>query len=168
MARDHARFKTARTNDDDWRALTVDAQWLYDTLLTQPRLSYCGVLDYMPGRLATQAKGMTETKVRAAARALERARFVVLDQATSEILVRSYVRHDGVFDRRNMGKAVATALAAVVSAKIRDAVLMEIARLIESHQGDAGLGGFAELDPEGHAMACAMASTIPLPIASGG
>lgn len=168
MARDHARMKTSRGNDADWRALSMDAQWLYDTLMTEPRLSYCGVLDYFPGRLAERATDATEAKVRAAVKRLEKARFVVVDHGTSELLVRSFVRHDGVLDRPNMGKAMARALMLVTSRKVRDSILMELARLIEEQPKLSGWTGFAEIAPDEYAMAQAMSSTIPLPVAAGG
>jgi hypothetical protein len=168
MARDHARLKTSRNNDDDWRALTMDAQWLYDSVLTQQKLSYCGVLDYFPGRIAQMAAGVTEAKVRTAVKRLEKARFIVVDEDTAELLIRSFVRHDGVMDRMNMGKAMTRALLTVTSRKVRDAVLMELARLMEEAPRLAGWAGFEEIAPDEYAMATAMASTIPFPMTSGG
>ena len=166
MARDHARIKTSRATDRDWLALTQGAQWTYDTILRQPRLSYCGVIDYFPGRIAKQSSDATEAKVKTDVKRLERARFVVVDHDTSELLIRSYIRHDGVLDRVNMGKACARAFLAVSSAKLRDAFLMELARLMNERPTLAGLQGFADMTPDGFAMASAMASTVPLPIAS--
>lgn len=167
MARDHARLKTSRNNDADWRALTMEAQWVYDSVLTQQKLSYCGVLDYFPGRLADLASGVTEARVRTAVKRLEKARFVVVDEGTAELLIRSFVRHDGVMDRANMGKAMTRALLTITSRKVRDAVLMELARLMETAPKLAGWAGFEELAPAEYAMASAMASTIPFPMTSG-
>lgn len=168
MARDHARLLTAIWRDDDFRALSVDAQHAYMTVLSQEGLSYVGALDFFPGRLAALAAGNTEKRVDTAVKALERARFVVVDRSTCEILIRTYVRHDGVLDRRNMGKAMGRGFAKVVSAKIRTAVYDELAycyRLTDGRQ--AGWPGFAELYPAEFDRVQAMASTIPLPIASG-
>lgn len=163
MARDHARIKTARWNEPDWRSLPWESQWIYDTVLTQQKLTYCGILDYLPGRIAALAANLTEAKVRAAIKPLSTARFVVVDEATSELLIRSYVRHDGVLDRVNMGKAMGRATLTVTSMKLRDALLMELARLMEERPSLAGWQGFADVAPDEHAMAKAMASTIPLP-----
>lgn len=172
MARDHARILTAIWRDPDFLHLDPAAQHTYLTIVSQQKLSYCGVMDYFPSRLATLARGNTEAKVRAAVRTLEKTRFVVIDAQTHEILARTYVRHDGVMNRSNMGKAVARALQAVTSPKIRDAVLTELGRLyaddIKTGKKRLGWVGFAELDPKAFEMASAMASTIPLPIASGG
>lgn len=167
MARDHARIKTAIWRDGDWRDLSLEAQWLYKTMASQEALSRCGVLDWRPGRLAALASGATVKKVESAAKTLESARFVVIDRLTEEALIRTYVRHDGVLDRANMGKAVARALAKVVSVEIRDAVLMELSREFRRDPALAGFRGIADLFPEDMAAVRAMASAIPFPMASG-
>lgn len=166
MARDHARIQLAVWADPEWRQLDLAAQHAYWTLLTQPRLSYCGLLDYFPSRLASLTNGVTESKVKAAVRTLERQRFVVVDRATHELLIRTYVRHDGVLDRVNMGKAAARAVDNIVSATIREAVTTELARILKARPGLAGWAGFAEISPKAMAMTSAMASAMPLPIAS--
>src|SRR5690349_13811993 len=109
MARDHARIYLAIWNDENCHKRDQAAQHTYWMLLSQERLSYCGVLDYFPSRLATLTDGATEAKIKAAVKTLERRKFVVLDPETHELLIRTYVRHDGVFDRVNMGKAVGRA-----------------------------------------------------------
>ena len=63
-----------------------------------------------------------------------------------------------------MGKAMARALLTITSLKIRDALLMELARLMEDRPKVAGWQGFADVAPDEHAMALAMSSTIPLPL----
>jgi hypothetical protein len=167
MARDHARIQVGIWNDADFRALDVPGQHAYLMLSSQPRLSYCGVMDYIPGRLSVLSHGNTEAKIRAAIKTLERRRFAIVDRKTHEVLVRSYVRHDGVMDRVNMGKAVATAFANVTSAVLRDAILRELGRLYAEDSSLHGFIGFRELDPVAFEMATAMGSTMPLPMASG-
>lgn len=168
MARDHARIKVRIWNDPDFRALDVAGQHAYLMLTSQPSLTYCGVMDYIPGRLAVLSRSNTDAKVAAAIKTLERARFAVVDRKTHEVLVRSYVRHDGVMERVNMGKAVARALEKVVSNTLRDAILTELGRLYAEEPKLHGWVGFREIDPDAFSMASAMASTIPFPIASGG
>lgn len=168
MARDHARIQVGIWNDDDFRALDVAGQHAYFLLASQARLSYCGVIDYIPGRFAVLSDGNTESRIRAAVKTLEKRRFVVVDRKTHEALVRSYVRHDGVMDRANMGKAVARAFANVVSTSLRDAVLTELGRLYAASPTLHGWVGFREIDPVAFEMTTAMASTIPLPLESGG
>lgn len=166
MPRDHARFQTAIWRDQDWRSLPWEAQWAYKMLASQESLTYAGVLDYRPGRLAALASNTTARKVDLAVKRLEADRFVIIDHDTEELLIRSYVRHDGVMDRSNMGKAVARALNKVVSLAVRRAVLHELSRLYEQNPTLAGWDGFGELNPDDMATVTAMSSTIPLPIAS--
>lgn len=166
MARDHARIKTSIWRDNDWRDLPWDAQWLYEAMATQEALSYVGVLDWRPGRLAALSKGNTAARVEKAAKALEAARFIVIDRMTEEALIRTYVRHDGVLDRVNMGKAAGRALAKVVSLDLRHAILTEMARLYEEDPRLSGWVGLADLFPDDMEAVKAMSSTIPFPMAS--
>lgn len=168
MARDHARMQTALWRpESDFRSLTVDAQWAYELLCQQDGLSYAGIIDYRPGRFAALAKDATPAKVKLAIRKLEGARFVVVDRDTEELLVRSYVRHDGVMDRTNMGKAVGRALLRVTSTKLHGAILSELARLYADKPTLAGFIGFADVCPDAMERVSAMSSTMPLPITSG-
>lgn len=167
MARDHARIKTSIWRDEDFRGLSPDAQLLYLTLVSHPALTRVGVLDFRPGRLAALAAGNTVRRVNAATKSLELSRFVIVDRKTEELLVRTHVRHDGVLDRVNMGKAVGRALEQVTSGHIRGAILTELARYYEVNPTAAGWVGLGELYPDELAMVSAMSSTIPLPMQSG-
>lgn len=167
MARDHARIKTSRQRDPDWRGISVNAQWTYDAITTSEALSYAGVIDYRPGRIAALAKGQTAKKVDAAVKELEAERFVVVDWQTEELLIRTYVRHDGVLARINMGKAMGRSLAKVVSLDIREAILSELARCYRDDKKAQGWVGFADLFPDDMAVVKSMASAMPLRIASG-
>lgn len=160
MARDHARVKVSIWGDPDFRALTAADQWGYLAAFSQAGLSYCGVLDYIPGRIAQLADDLTATKVKAIIRGLERAKFIVVDRETAELLVRSYVRHDGVLERVNMGKAVGSAFERVTSAAIRDAIAVEMGRLMAEEPSLAGWIGLKETSPMAYAMASSMASSV--------
>lgn len=161
MARDHARIQTARQRDRDWRGLTVDAQWAYDQVLTSEGISYVGVVDYFPGRIAALAKGMTAKRVETAVKVLEDQRFIVVDRDTSELCARTFVRHDGVLARVNMGKAMGRALAKVVSLDIREAILDELAKCYIDDNLASGWDGFRELFPDDFDAVAAMASRMP-------
>jgi hypothetical protein len=168
MARDHARMQTKLWRpESDFRALTIDAQWAYQMLCQQDALSYAGIIDYRAGRFAALAADATTAKVRAGVKKLEKARYVLIDQGTEELLVRTYVRHDGVMDRTNMGKAVGRALVRIVSADLHHAVLSELARLYGEKPHLAGFDGLADLYPDAMDRIRAMSSTIPFPMASG-
>lgn len=167
MARDHARIKTSRQRDTDWRGLSVNAQWTYDAITTSEALTYVGVIDYRPGKIAALAKGQTAKKVEAAVKELEAERFVIVDWLTEELLIRTYVRHDGVLARVNMGKAMGRSLAKVVSMDVRAAIMAELAKCYADDKKAQGWVGFADLFPNDMAEVKAMASGMPLRIASG-
>lgn len=166
MARDHARILTSIWRDPDFRDLNVDAQHTYLAIISQDALTYAGVLDYRPGRLAALSKDATARRIETAIKALERARFVVVDRETEELLARSYVRHDGVMDRVNMGKAVGRALNKIVSLPLYGAVIDELARHHRDRPNLAGWIGLDDLNPDAMARVSALASAIQLPIAS--
>lgn len=151
MARDHARMKTSMWRDSDWLSLTVAQQHAYQMLATSPDLSYCGVMIYAPALLADNAADLTEGKVKRAVASLVPGRWVLIDTRSHELLVRSYVRHDGVLDRPNMGRATASALARVMSAPLRDAVIDELARLWRQSPGLSGWAGFKDASPDAFA-----------------
>jgi hypothetical protein len=96
MARTYGKLLAAAWIDPDWCGLTPLEQWLYALLLSQPKLSLVGVLDYKPGRWATLARGADTTLIDDTLAGLEDARFVVVDYDTDELLLRSFTRHDGI------------------------------------------------------------------------
>lgn len=158
MARDHARIKTSIWDDDDFLALRVAEQHAYFMLGSNLGLSRCGVITYIPARFEHLASDLTAAKLRKSVEGLRDSRFAVIDDRTQEILIRSYVRHDGVLDRLNMGKATGTAFEAVVSDKLRAAIGAELARLMKEKPDLLGWQGLAFTSPTAHAMACGVES----------
>lgn len=160
MARDHSRIKLSIWDDDDFLALRASEQHAYFVLKSHKGLSRCGVVTYVPSHFKRLASDLTAAKFTAAVKGLRSARFVVVDDETQELLVRSYVRHDGVFDRENMGKAVGTAFNAVVSDSIKTAIGDELARFMQERPDLPGWKGLASTSPAAHAMACGMESRM--------
>lgn len=160
MARDHARIKVDIW-DGDFTALRTTEQHAYFLLASNRGLSRCGVLDYIPSRFLDLAADLTTSRFKAAVTGLRAKRFVVIDDHTQELLVRSYVRHDGVLDRLNMGKATGTAFEAVVSDLIRHAIGDELARLMREKPDLEGWKGLAMTSPMASALASGMEWTKP-------
>lgn len=140
MARDHARIKVNIWGDEDFKDLRAPQQHAYFVLTTQAKLSYCGVLDYIPSRLAKLAKGLTEAAVEAMVEGLEKAEYVVVDRDTQELLIRTFVRHDGLLESPNITKAMAKDYLEVISPRIRAAVLAELQRAYREDPHLAGWG----------------------------
>ena len=155
MARDHARFKVDIW-DGDFTSLRVVEQHAYFLLTSNRGLSRCGVLDYIPSRFLDLAADLTVSRFKNAVNGLRAKRFIVIDDHTQELLVRSYVRHDGVLDRLNMGKATGTAFEAVVSPAIREAIGNELGRLMRDKPNLEGWKGLAMTSPMAHAIASGM------------
>lgn len=160
MAR-HARVQLSIWDDPDFLALKVSEQHAYLMLMSNKGLSRCGVLDYIPSRFEPLAADLTAAKFSRAVAGLRAARFVLLDERTQELLVRTHVRHDGVLDRVNMGKACGTAFEAVVSDDIRRAIGDELARLMKEKPELLGWVGLAATSPTAHAMASGVESGMP-------
>lgn len=142
--RQHARIQLAIW-DGDFAALTADEQLVYLMLVSSSDMSYAGVLPLLPKRLAAQTSDLNERRVRAALKGLAAQRYVILDEDTDEICVRTYVRHDGILKQPNVIRALNKAYAKVHSERIREAIRVEMVKAIGE--------GFPEGIPQGHANA---------------
>lgn len=132
MPRDHARIKTSIWNDKDWGRLPHLAQWLYEAVLSQPLLSYCGVVTYTPDAFADLSAGVTTGQIRKAAKVLEDRDYIVIDPRTAELWCRTFVRHDGLLKQPNLIVAAVTAYDTIRSKRIRDAVVTELQHTIDN------------------------------------
>lgn len=139
MAREFAQIRLDIWNDTDFRDLGGNAQHLYFMLLTAPSLTYCGVADWRPGRLAALVGDWTADTVRAAAVELRRELFIVTDEETEEVLIRSFVKHDGIMRNSKMATAMATAAAGVASRTLRGVLVYTLQRM---HAKSPELSGF--------------------------
>lgn len=132
MARDHARIRLDIWADDEFRDLTSVAQWLYLYLLTSPALSFCGVTDWRPARIAAVTTDMTADDVESFAAELEAKELIVVDRDSEEVLVRSFVKHDGLLKQPNMAKALVKDHAGIASSVLRAVIVRQLERLRES------------------------------------
>jgi hypothetical protein len=145
MARTFAMTRVAIWGDDEFLDLSPMAQWLYWHLMSHPDLSYCGVTDWRPGRIVPKAAGLTLEVVESAADELAEARYIVIDEGTEEVLIRSFMRNDGLLKQTNMGAAVAKAYAAVASREIRGVVVHELKRLRDENTSWTSWKALAEV-----------------------
>lgn len=132
MAREYARLRVSASDDPDVEELSIEAQWLYfKVLLPHPLLSSCGVVDWRPKHLVRKGKNATVVKILAAAAELERARFLMFDLETEQVLLRSYVRRDELLKNPKMAGAVIKAYHAVASRELQAALVTEFKRIRE-------------------------------------
>lgn len=128
MARTHGRVLASIWNDADFRALPRDARLAYVFLISQPDLDHAGVIAL---RLRRWGKDLDATPAEVAGWLgdLEAGRFIVIDWDEEELLVRSYIRHDGVWKQPNVFKSAAASAAECESPRIKRELLAEIRRL---------------------------------------
>lgn len=126
MARDHARILVSIWGDDDWRKLPAAAQRVYLLALSQPGLSYAGVVPYMPGRWSNLAPDTSLPAIKKAVHTLTERRYVIADEATDELFLRTFVRHDNILRFPNVAVAMARAYRQIISPPIRAAFLTEL------------------------------------------
>ncbi|MFK0002555.1 hypothetical protein [Paenarthrobacter sp. NPDC090522] len=129
MPRDRANINTGIWTDTDYRTLSRDQQWLYELLLTHPELSYAGVADWRPGRISQFAIGTTKQEVERIGAELQAKRFIVMDENTEEVLIRSFTRHDGLLKQPKLTVSMVNAYGAIASNNIREVFIWELRRL---------------------------------------
>lgn len=129
MARDRANIRTDMWGDEDFTSLGPGAQLLYVYLLAFPKLTYAGTADWRPKQIAQKMRGVTPAQVCTWAAELEQARFVVIDEETEEIFIRSFLRHDGALQNPNLWKSIGRDFAGIGSKKLSARVGQEVRRL---------------------------------------
>lgn len=129
MSRNYANISTAIWRNEEFRDLSRDAQWMYLLLTSQQDISAAGVLPLSIRRWSTRAKGCTRAVVIAALEELARHRFVVYDNDTEELLVRSFVRWDGGYTNPKRRPVIQRAAEAVESDAIQRSLAREFQRL---------------------------------------
>lgn len=133
MARDHARVNVTIWQDSDFRSLSPAAQHLYFVLWTHPDLSYCGVADWRPGRLAALSGGWNKDALNSAAAELSSKLFIVIDEDTEEALLRSWIKWDGLLKQPRLAVSMAKAYASTYSETLRGVLTHELAKLHSRH-----------------------------------
>ena len=128
----HARTNRAIWGDDDWLDLSPMAKLVYFTLTTSPDLTLCGGHEWNATRLRERIGG-TVADIEAAGKELERELFVLIDHDTSEALVRSWMKHDGLCRSPNMTIAAARARLRLSSRRLKGVVVHEMSKIRLAH-----------------------------------
>lgn len=130
MPREHARLLTSIWQDADFRALDAGQQRAYMLLISQPGINWAGVLSLTPRRWAALAADTSVADVNHDLKALQHARFVVVDEDTEELLIRSFIRNDGVCKQPNVLTSAIKSAHEVQSPRLRAALAEELRRLV--------------------------------------
>lgn len=129
MASEFTRMNRDIWSSDEFLDLSALAQHLYFVLWTHPNLSFCGSVEWHPGKLATRAADLTPELVIEAGIELAQSLFIVVDLGTEEVLVRSWIKHDGLCRQPNMAVAMTKDRANLSSRGLRGVVVHEVAKL---------------------------------------
>jgi hypothetical protein len=129
MARGHGRILTSIWEDAEFLMLDQGRQRLYLFLISQPNLNHAGLLPLTLRRWARKAFGLTASELDEHLVALDAARFIVMDEDTEELLIRSFVRNDGVWKQPKVMGAMVSGAQEISSRKLRLALLAEMDRI---------------------------------------
>lgn len=147
MARKYGRLHIAVWSDEDYQALDPYHQGIFTGLIAYPDVTWCGVIDYMPKRLIKISDHLNPDLLDKAVRFLADSYFLVIDDETEEILIRTFIRWDGVMHQKNVGKAMVNAIKKVKSPTIKDRIYTELILLRRSEPDLKGWEGVEELAP---------------------
>lgn len=106
MARSFARISVMRCMEEDWRALTLEQQAVYDLLLSHPKLRLCGAIDVKLSVWARMAAGLTVARLGELLDELEEAGWVAWDRDCDELLLTRFVDEDKVLQNVNLAKGM--------------------------------------------------------------
>lgn len=144
MARSHARIATSIWADADFARLRETEQRAYLLALSQPGVSYAGVVSFTLRRWEGLASDSTTTRLRKAFLALQERLYVLIDEQTEEMLLRTFLRYDGIMGNPNVAKASVAAYKSIHSPVIRGAWLAELRRMnVEPKQDEKWAKGWA-------------------------
>lgn len=129
MARNFAPIYTAIWNDREFRALTGAAQRMYLLLVSQADISAAGTLPLTVRRWAAMAVDTDPKAVGGALRELVDTGFIIADQTTEELLVRSFVRWDKAYGNPRRRPAILAAAGAVGSVPLRRVLVVEFEKV---------------------------------------
>jgi hypothetical protein len=138
MPRHFSATNIAIWQDADWRALPWPAQHVYKMFWDHPRLSYCGVVDWRPARMLGWGSGWTREDFEALTACLIARHFLIVDEQTEELLIRSWVRWDGLMKQPRLAVSFANAFAEVGSNTLRGVIVDELAKLREREPENQG------------------------------
>lgn len=135
MARHYARILTNIWDNEEFVDLDPDAKLLYFHVCSRRDLSFSGHL-VMRERLWAQQvfKGDLERST-AALQALAAGDYVIIDETTNELFVRTFIRHDGAYRNPKMRPAIRSCITRVESERLRTLAATEFDACLGSIDG---------------------------------
>lgn len=129
MAQDFTPLFRSIWSDKDFRALTVGGQHAYLMLLSHPDRNSAGVLSLTRQKWTRLAADLSPDRLDAALVELDDTGFIVVDESTEEVLVRSFIRRATVYKHIRMFAKALREVSEVESERLRSALGQELVRL---------------------------------------
>jgi hypothetical protein len=111
--------------DPEWLDLTSIEKLVYLQLISQPNISKCGVLPFVPRRWAHMHPDLSAEDLVATLSALEVKRYIVVDRDTEELLVRTYLRYDEAWKQTNGTRGIQIEAQEIMSKRLLGVVIQE-------------------------------------------
>lgn len=127
--RTHGRLLVSIWRDKDFIARSVEAQRCYMMLLAQKDVNNAGVQPLMIRKWARGCEATSEDDIVRALNELQGARFVCYDVDTEELLIRSFIRNDGIVKQPNVLKNALRVAEQTESPRLRQALSDELETL---------------------------------------
>lgn len=122
MARKYAPLHTSIWTNADFCSLPGHAQRVYLLAMSQANVSYAGVVPFTEKRWAAMAGDTTRGEINDAVNVLIDRGYVVLDDETEELWVRSFVKYNRILEQPQLKKSLLSAYDAVLSTGIQRAI----------------------------------------------
>lgn len=137
MPRTYAPLLTSIWGDEDFTAWPSSVQRTYTLMMSQPNVTYAGVVAYTPKRWARMAPDTTVSDIEADVEWLHGRGKVVLDETTEEVWIRSFIRTNKVLEQRQLHASLRKEYAGILSQTIARAILCTLddagRRIIGAH-----------------------------------
>jgi len=111
--------------DSEWLELSSTEKLIYLQLISQPNISKCGVLPFVPRRWAHMHPDLGPNELNAAIDSLESLGYVFVDRDTEELLVRTYMRYDEAWRQTNGVRGIQIEAEQIMSKTLLQQVLQE-------------------------------------------
>lgn len=139
MARNFAKLYVGIWSDERFKALTAQAQRLYIYLFGHQRLDNAGTLVWQPQVAVRAAADLTPQMIDQAMHELRQHRYIILDEDTGLLAVRSYVRNDETLKNSKNTTAFVKAWDTLDSDMLKSVIAHEVDRIADEHPYLPGL-----------------------------
>lgn len=129
MARRYGTTLTSIWRDPEFRSLRAGTQRIFMMLFSQHDVSPCGVLPLQPVRWARYAPDTTIGEIMDGLKVLEEGRYILIDEDTGEVAIRSLMKTDNVYNNPKRLPSIMHAIDQIFSDRLRAAMTAELRSL---------------------------------------